>query len=255
MASDTIGNAGKWDVKKSWHNQYKDSAYVYVGGLPNELSEGDIMIVFSQFGDTVDVNMPRDQKTGKPKGFAFIAYEDQRSTVLAVDNFNGAKLLGRTLRCDHCASFHQEQQKDAENLPDHVTRKLSDRELEQKKQDILRRNEELEEETSTKESTFAAGRGTLETQEEREERLVRQHIVQVACSAPQPHKTNPTHLTTPLILWHWSLPCRRRRQVRMRNVSHTLKQFAQSTSENPRRPRVRRRGSKSSGKSASERAI
>eukprot|EP00965_Chrysotila_dentata_P030770 1024956-Pleurochrysis_carterae.AAC.1 len=47
--------------------------------------------------------MPRDKATGKQRGFAFIAYEDQRSTVLAVDNFNGAKLLGRTLRVDHCA--------------------------------------------------------------------------------------------------------------------------------------------------------
>lgn len=35
----------------------------------------------------------RDKKTGKPKGFCFIAYEDQRSTILAVDNFNGTKVL------------------------------------------------------------------------------------------------------------------------------------------------------------------
>ena len=31
------------------------------------------------------------QDTGKPKGFAFLAYEDQKSTILAVDNFNGTK--------------------------------------------------------------------------------------------------------------------------------------------------------------------
>ena len=92
LRSDTVGNAGKWDVNKSWHAQYKDSAYVYVGGLPYDISEGDIIVIFSQFGEIVDVNMPRDKDTGKPKGFAFIAYEDQRSTVLAVDNFNGAIL-------------------------------------------------------------------------------------------------------------------------------------------------------------------
>jgi len=178
LAADTVGNAGKWDVNKSWHAQYKDSAYVYVGGLPDQLSEGDIVIVFSQFGEVVDVNMPRDHKTGKTRGFAFIAYEDQRSTVLAVDNFNGAKLLGRTLRCDHCASFHQEQKKDADSLPEHVTRKLSERELEQKRRDIDRRNKELEEETTVKAQTFAAGRGTHETDEQIEERLIRQHIVQ-----------------------------------------------------------------------------
>ena len=179
MASDTVGNAGKWDVNKSWHAQYKDSAYVYVGGLPNELSEGDIVIIFSQFGEVVDVNLPRDQKTGKPKGFAFIAYEDQRSTVLAVDNFNGAKLLGRTLRCDHCSSYNEEQKKDADNLPDHVTRKLSEREIEQKRKDIEARNQELDEDNEAKADAFTAGRGTHETEAQLEERSIRQQIVQV----------------------------------------------------------------------------
>ena len=32
-------------------------------------------------------------------------YEDQRSTELAVDNFNGTKVLGRTLRVDHCEKY------------------------------------------------------------------------------------------------------------------------------------------------------
>jgi len=36
--------------------------------------------------------MVRDKKTGKTKGYAFICYEDQRSTILAVDNFNTTKV-------------------------------------------------------------------------------------------------------------------------------------------------------------------
>ena len=31
-------------------------------------------------------------------GYGFVKYEDQRSTILAVDNFNGITLLKRTLR-------------------------------------------------------------------------------------------------------------------------------------------------------------
>lgn len=42
--------------------------------------------------------MPRDKETAKPRGFAFLMYEDQRSTVLAVDNMNGAMVLGRMLK-------------------------------------------------------------------------------------------------------------------------------------------------------------
>ncbi len=45
-----------------------------------------------RWGELVDVRLMRDRKTGKSRGFGFIAYEDQRSTVLAVDNFNGAEV-------------------------------------------------------------------------------------------------------------------------------------------------------------------
>uniref|UniRef100_A0A8D0L4L4 Uncharacterized protein n=1 Tax=Sphenodon punctatus TaxID=8508 RepID=A0A8D0L4L4_SPHPU len=34
--------------KVSWHSEYSDSAWVFVGGLPYELTEGDIICVFSQ---------------------------------------------------------------------------------------------------------------------------------------------------------------------------------------------------------------
>ena len=74
--------------------QYKDSAWIFAGGLPYDLTEGDVICVFSQYGEIVHINLIRDQKTGKSKGFGFICYEDQLSTILAVDNLNGMKLLG-----------------------------------------------------------------------------------------------------------------------------------------------------------------
>ncbi|RXK37795.1 RNA-binding domain-containing protein, X-linked 2 [Tremella mesenterica] len=94
-------------VKGSWHDEYKDSAYVFIGGLSYEMTEGDVIIVFSQWGEVVDINLPRDKETGKTRGFGFLMYEDQRSTVLAVDNMNGAQILGRTIRVDHCKSYKQ----------------------------------------------------------------------------------------------------------------------------------------------------
>lgn len=92
---------------QAWHKQYKDSAYVFIGGLPYGLTEGDILCVFSQYGEIVNINLVRDKKTGKTKGFCFLCYEDQRSTILAVDNFNGIKLGGRTIRVDHCANYRR----------------------------------------------------------------------------------------------------------------------------------------------------
>ena len=89
----------------SWHAKYKHSAYVFVGGIHSELTEGDVLAILSQYGEIVDVFVPRDEKTGKSKGFAFVCYLDQRSTIIAVDNLNGSKVLGRILRVDHCEDY------------------------------------------------------------------------------------------------------------------------------------------------------
>uniref|UniRef100_A0A182M6I1 RRM domain-containing protein n=1 Tax=Anopheles culicifacies TaxID=139723 RepID=A0A182M6I1_9DIPT len=98
--------------KTSWHDQYKDSAWIFVGGLVYDLTEGDVLSVFSQYGEIVNVNLVRDKATGKSKGFAFICYEDQRSTVLAVDNLNGIKLVGKTIRVDHVHNYRPPKETD-----------------------------------------------------------------------------------------------------------------------------------------------
>lgn len=91
---------------ETWHKQYRKSCYIYVGGLDYRLTEGDLVVVFSEFGQPIDVHLARDRETGLSRGFAFIGYEDQRSTDIAVDNLNGIKLLGRRIRVDHCDEFH-----------------------------------------------------------------------------------------------------------------------------------------------------
>jgi len=85
----------------SWHTDYRDTAYIYIGGLPFELSEGDVLTIFSQYGNPVHINLVRDKETGKSKGFCFLKYEDQRSCDLAVDNLSGAQVMGRMLSVDH----------------------------------------------------------------------------------------------------------------------------------------------------------
>lgn len=126
----------------SWHDQYKDSAWIFVGGLPYDLSEGDVICLFSQYGEIVNINLIRDKVTGKQKGFCFLCYEDQRSTVLAVDNLNGIKVrfnrihlhfnrikmcmlqvLGKSLRVDHVQDYKPPKDNDKY---DDVTRQLHD---------------------------------------------------------------------------------------------------------------------------------
>jgi len=105
---------------KSWHDMYRGSAWIFIAGFPYTLSEGDIVCVFSQYGEIVNINLVRDSKTGKSKGFCFLCYEDQRSTVLAVDNLNGIKILDRSLRVDHVADY--KPPKDNEKLDEETLR-------------------------------------------------------------------------------------------------------------------------------------
>ncbi|EMD00352.1 hypothetical protein BAUCODRAFT_28706 [Baudoinia panamericana UAMH 10762] len=100
----------------SWHTDYRDTAYIYIGGLPFELSEGDVLTIFSQYGNPVHINLVRDKETGKSKGFAFLKYEDQRSCDLAVDNLSGAGVMGRVISVDH--TRYKKKEGEVEGLGD-----------------------------------------------------------------------------------------------------------------------------------------
>lgn len=116
-----------------WHDEYRDSAVIFVGGLDPLLTEGDVIAIFSQYGEILDINLPRfsgapapgtasqvdnpaaheravreaQQKKGKRRGFGFLLYQDQRSTILAVDNLNASVVLGKTMRVDHVKDYKQ----------------------------------------------------------------------------------------------------------------------------------------------------
>ena len=47
----------------------------------------------------------RDRNAGKSKGFCLVCYEDQRSIVVAVANFNGIKIKGKTILVDHVSYY------------------------------------------------------------------------------------------------------------------------------------------------------
>lgn len=91
--------------KGSWHDDYRTSAVVFVGNIDPRLTEGDLLVVFEQVGTVLYLHWPRDRETGKKKSFAYLVYEDQRSTDLAVDNFSGISLLDRVIRVDHMKDY------------------------------------------------------------------------------------------------------------------------------------------------------
>ena len=122
----------------SWHYKYRDSAYIYICGFPKTITEGDLVIVFSQYGEIVDCRIVRDKKTGKNKGYGYICYEDQRSTVLAVDNLNGIKIGGNIILVDHVEEYRlpkefeeSDSEKEEEKTVDYNNKYLNEKENEE----------------------------------------------------------------------------------------------------------------------------
>ena len=74
---------------------------VYVGGLSYNAQEGDIRDVFEKYGSIIEVFIPTDRETGKPRGFAFVKYESRDDAQAAVDGANGADICGRDIKVNH----------------------------------------------------------------------------------------------------------------------------------------------------------
>ena len=49
-------------------------------------------------GEIVDVVLPTDRTTGRPRGFAFVEYSSDESAATAIQKFDGFDLGGRNLR-------------------------------------------------------------------------------------------------------------------------------------------------------------
>ncbi|KAI7980721.1 Zinc finger CCCH domain-containing protein 42 [Camellia lanceoleosa] len=77
----------------SWHANYKHSAYVFLGGIPFDLTQAYLLAVFAQYGEIVDVNLVRDEGT---------------------DNLNGAQVLGEIIRVDHVTNYKKKEEEDEE---------------------------------------------------------------------------------------------------------------------------------------------
>ncbi|CAM9744710.1 unnamed protein product, partial [Laminaria digitata] len=51
-----------------------------------------------RYGKLGDVYIPRDMRSGDPRGFAFVRYMDQRDADDAIDRLDGERLGGREIR-------------------------------------------------------------------------------------------------------------------------------------------------------------
>ena len=71
---------------------------LFVGNLNFKTTADEIRDLFSQAGAIREVFLPTDRLTGRPRGFAFVDFENADDAVKATEKFNGMDLGGRALR-------------------------------------------------------------------------------------------------------------------------------------------------------------
>lgn len=71
---------------------------MFVGNLSFEVSRDELIEAFSAAGKVLDAKVPTDRETGRPRGFAFVEFENEESAQKCISLLNGSSLKGRPLR-------------------------------------------------------------------------------------------------------------------------------------------------------------
>lgn len=73
---------------------------MFVGNLNFKTTKDDLIEILAPVGQPVDVFLPLDRDTGKPRGFAFIEFESQEELEKAIALLNGREVGGRMLKAN-----------------------------------------------------------------------------------------------------------------------------------------------------------
>lgn len=74
------------------------SSKLFVGNLNFKTTEDEIRGLFSEAGEVLEVILPTERGTGRPRGFAFVEMADSDGAAAAIEKFDGHELGGRALR-------------------------------------------------------------------------------------------------------------------------------------------------------------
>src|SRR5512133_1050583 len=71
---------------------------LFVGNLAFDTTKEELETLFREVGPLKDVFLPLDRETRRPRGFAFVEFENDEDATKAIEKFNGHQLGGRAIR-------------------------------------------------------------------------------------------------------------------------------------------------------------
>ena len=70
---------------------------IYVGGLPYQTTEQDLLDLFAQVGHVTSATVITDRASGRSKGFGFVEMSNDQEARAAIERLNGTNLGNRTI--------------------------------------------------------------------------------------------------------------------------------------------------------------
>ena len=74
--------------------------HIFVGDLSNEVNDEVLLQAFSAFGSVSEARVMWDMKTGRSRGYGFVAFRDRGDAEKALSSMDGEWLGSRAIRCN-----------------------------------------------------------------------------------------------------------------------------------------------------------
>ena len=71
---------------------------LFVGNLSFKTTQAELEALFGGIGAVRSVFLPTDRATGRPRGFAFVEFDESSAAATAIQKLDGQDLNGRNLR-------------------------------------------------------------------------------------------------------------------------------------------------------------
>lgn len=96
------------EIRVNWayqsNNQNKEDTsnhfHIFVGDLSNEVNDEVLLQAFSAFGSVSEARVMWDMKTGRSRGYGFVAFRERPDAEKALSSMDGEWLGSRAIRCN-----------------------------------------------------------------------------------------------------------------------------------------------------------
>ncbi|KAI9801187.1 MAG: hypothetical protein M1825_003461 [Sarcosagium campestre] len=91
-----------WAYQSNTSNKEDTSGHfhIFVGDLSNEVNDEVLLQAFSAFGSVSEARVMWDMKTGRSRGYGFVAFRERQDAEKALSSMDGEWLGSRAIRCN-----------------------------------------------------------------------------------------------------------------------------------------------------------